>query len=75
MCVCGGGGGGFTRAGLSVIGYPLGDNHNRVGNRTRLYGVSFECTPFSFGKSRYYFPVLLYFGAPNVTVLHVIARV
>ena len=30
----------------------LGDNHIRIGNRTRLYAVSvLDCTPFSFGGS------------------------
>ena len=48
------------------FGYPVGDNHIRIGNRTRLYAVSvLDCTPFSFVGTTisrsHYFPVLLCF--------------
>ena len=41
----------------SLFGYPLGDNHIRIGNRTRLYAVSvLDC------HRQYYFPVPLFPG-------------
>ena len=40
-----------------MIGYPLGDNHIRIANRTRLYAVSvLDC------HRHYYFPVPLFPG-------------
>ena len=40
-----------------VFGYPLGDNHIRIGNRTRLYAVSvLDC------HRSHYFPVPLFPG-------------
>ena len=55
--------------GLRIIGYPVGDNHIRIGNRTRLYTSVLECKPFSFVGTTifrsHYFPVLLCFWAHN----------
>ena len=42
---------------IGIFGYPLGDNHIRIGNRTRLYAVSvLDC------HRLYYFPVPLFPG-------------
>ena len=43
-----------------IIGYPVGDNHIRIGNRTRLYAVSvLDC------HRHYYFPVPL---CPGISI-------